>query len=188
MHEISSPNSKASARLYFALVGALLGGILLGAFLFPRTLERIVYRDVEKPVPYPVEKVVEKRVPYEVIKYQDRDVVRVVEKPVIKFVEIPLRVDVRYVSENARDASGKNTFVISPEKLAMWRQIKAGMSRKEVVDILGPPTSEPTTYGGQFSGSVIFLWRGDSSKTDSGFVQFAEGGDGRVQRVKIPEY
>jgi hypothetical protein len=160
---------------------------LLGAFLFPRTLERIVYRDVEKPVPYPVEKVVEKRVPYEVIKYQDRDVVRVVEKPVIKFVEIPLRVDVRYVSENARDASGKDTFVISPERLAMWRQIKVGMSRKEVVDILGPPSSKPDTYGGS-SGYVIFFWRGDSSKTDSGFVQFAEGGDGRVQRVKIPEY
>lgn len=157
MHEISSPKSKASVRLYFALAGGLLGGVLLGASLFPRTLERIVYRDVEKPVPYPVEKIVEKRVPYEVIKYQDRDVVRVVEKPVIKFVEIPLRVDVRYVSENARDASGKNTFVISPEKLAMWRQIKAGMSRKEVVDILGPPTSQPTTYGGS-SGYVIFFW------------------------------
>lgn len=188
MHEISSSASRVPGVFYFSLLVALVVGVLLGAFIFPRTVELNVYRDVEKPVPYPVEKVVEKRVPYEVIKYQDREVIKIVEKPVVKYVEIPLRVDVRYVSENARDASGKNTFVISPEKLAMWRQIKAGMSRKEVVDILGPPTSEPTTYGGQFSGSVIFLWRGDSSKTDSGFVQFAEGGDGRVQRVKIPEY
>jgi len=167
---------------------ALIVGIAVGAQLFPRTVELTIYRDVEKPVPYPVEKVVEKRVPYEVVKYQDREVIKTVEKPVVKYVEIPLRVDIRYVSENARNASDKDTFVISPEKLAMWRQIKVGMSRKEVVEILGPPTSEPTTYGGQFNGYVFFFWRGDSSKTDSGFVQFADGGDGRVQRVKIPEY
>ena len=188
MHEPALDEKRRPQVPYISLTLALIVGVAVGAQLFPRTVELTVYRDVEKPVPYPVEKVVEKRVPYEVIKYQDREVIKIVEKPVVKYVEIPLRVDVRYVSENARDASGKNTFVISPEKLAMWRQIKAGMSRKEVVDILGPPTSEPTTYGGQFSGSVIFLWRGDSSKTDSGFVQFAEGGDGRVQRVKIPEY
>lgn len=185
MYEVPAPATPGrTVRFYLLLVAVLTVGALLGAFLFPRSIELTVYRDVEKPVPYAVETVKEVRVPFEVIRYVDREVVKVVEKPVISYVEIPRRVDIRYVSENARNADGKASFVISPERLAMWRQIKTGMSRKEVVDILGPPNGEPSTSG----SSVAYFWGNYSAKVDIGLVEFEKGGDGRVLRVKIPEY
>lgn len=186
MYEVPAPATPGrTVRFYLLLVAVLTGGALLGAFLFPRTIERTVYRDVEKPVPYAVETVKEVRVPFEVIRYVDREVVKVVEKPVISYVEIPRRVDIRYVSENARNSDGKSSYVISPERLAMWRQIKTGMSRKEVVDILGPPSSTPDR---DFqTGRMGYFWYGGSN-ADSGRVTFEGGGDGRVVEVRIPEY
>lgn len=183
MYEVPAPATPGrTVHFYLLLVAVLVVGVLLGAFLFPRSIERTVYRDVEKPVPYAVETVKEVRVPFEVIRYVDREVVKVVEKPVISYVEIPRRVDIRYVSENARNSDGKSSYVISPERLAMWRQIKTGMSRKEVVDILGPPSSEPST----FSSTVTFFWH--KTNSDYGCVHFSKGGDGGVVNVKIPEY
>jgi hypothetical protein len=184
MHEITPSTSGRTVRFYLLLLASLVGGALLGAFLFPRSIERTVYRDVEKPVPYAVETIKEVRVPFEVIRYVDREVVKVVEKPVISYVEVPLRVDIRYVSENTRNADGKASYVISPERLAMWRQIKPGMSRKEVVGILGPPSKEPSTSG----STVTFWWYNSSTNSDSGWVDFSKGGDGGVVDVKIPEY
>jgi len=185
MHEITPSTSGRTVRFYLLLLASLVGGALLGAFLFPRSIERTVYRDVEKPVPYAVETIKEVRVPFEVIRYVDREVVKVVEKPVISYVEVPLRVDIRYVSENARNADGKSSYVISPERLAMWRQIKPGMSRKEVIDILGPPSSTPNR---DFTtGRMGYIW-GGGTNTDYGYVTFEGGGDGRVVQVRIPEY
>lgn len=186
MYEVPAPATPGrTVRFYLLLVAVLTVGALLGAFLFPRSIERTVYRDVEKPVPYAVETVKEVRVPFEVIRYVDREVVKVVEKPVISYVEIPRRVDIRYVSENARNADGKASFVISPERLAMWRQVKPGMSRKEVVDILGPPSSTPSRdYP---SGRMRYSWYG-GIHADSGNVTFEGGGDGKVVEVRIPEY
>jgi hypothetical protein len=185
MHEITPSTSGRTVRFYLLLLASLVGGALLGAFLFPRSIERTVYRDVEKPVPYAVETIKEVRVPFEVIRYVDREVVKVVEKPVISYVEVPLRVDIRYVSENARNTDGKASYVISPERLAMWRQVKPGMNRKDVIDILGPPSSTPSRD--YQSGRMRYSWYG-GLHADSGSVTFEGGGDGRVVEVKIPEY
>lgn len=186
MYEVPPTASPGrTVRFYLSLAAALIGGALLGAVLFPRSIERTVYRDVEKPVPYPVETLKEVRVPFEVIRYVDREVVKVVEKPVVSYVEVPRRVDVRYVSENSRNADGKASYVISPERLAMWRQIKAGMSRKEVVDILGPPSSKPDRD--YRTGRIVYFWYGGSN-ADFGRVTFEAGGDGKVVEVSIPEY
>ncbi len=138
----------------------LLVGVVSGRALFPLVVEKPFV--VEKRVEIPVERIVEKRV----------------EVPVERIV---------YVSERAKAGTGAEAFLISPQKLAMWKQIKVGMTRKEVTDILGAPSSvdgdiliNPET--GQ--RAIMWEWRADGSR---GGVWFAFGGDGRVLSVMIPE-
>jgi hypothetical protein len=138
----------------------LVVGVLAGRSLFPLVVEKPFV--VEKRVEIPVERIVEKRIAV----------------PVEKIV---------YVSERAKGGTGAEAFLISPQKLAMWKQIKVGMTRKEVTDILGAPSSvdgdisiNPKTG----ERSVMWEWRTDGPR---GGVWFAFGGDGRALSVVIPE-
>jgi hypothetical protein len=149
------------------LVAVALGGFV-GAIFFPTVETKLVEKRVEVPVEVVkyVDRVVEKRV--------EIPVDRVVEKIVVQRVEIPgpEREVVRYVSDRTQQANGKPTYVMSEERINLWKQIKKGMTRKQVVEILGPPDGEPnSSYDGVFfhwgKGSVFF-----ETMSSGGVVKF----------------
>ena len=154
----------------------LVAGVILGSVVFPTIKEipvdRIVEKEVIKRVEIPVEKIVEKRV--------EIPVERFVDKVVVQRIEIlgPEREVVKYVSDRTQQANGKPTYVLSEERALLWKQIKKGMTRKQVVGILGPPDGEPrSSYD-----SVFFNW-GNGSVT---FETMSAGGV--VKWVTPPEY
>jgi hypothetical protein len=153
------------------LIVVFVMGMILGSAFFPRNREVSVDRIVEKRVEVPVDRIVEKRIQVPVD--------RVVEKVVEKRIEVPSdKAVIRYVSDRTKEVNGKPSYVISEERLKLWRQIKNGMTRQQVVDILGPPDGPPfqTSYG------VIFSW-------GKGAVTFASiGGGGLATDVSQPEY
>ena len=153
---------------HFAVgAGLLVVGVLLGRALFPLVVEKPFL--VEKRVEIPVERIVEKRV--------EVAVERRIEVPVEKIV---------YVSERAKGGTGAEAFLISPEKLAMWKQIKVGMTRKEVTDILGAPSGVSENIIFSAKGVRITQWHwGHGDK--GGSINFAFGGDGCVMSISVPE-
>lgn len=168
----SAPSNAVSptrwkAPHFAAGAGLLVVGVLLGRALFPLVVEKPFL--VEKRVEIPVERVVEKRV--------EVAVERRIEVPVEKIV---------YVSERAKEGTGAEAFLISPEKLAMWKQIKVGMTRKEVTDILGVPSGVSENIIFSAKGVRITQWyweHGDKG----GSINFAFGGDGCVMSISVPE-
>jgi hypothetical protein len=147
-------------------------GMILGSALFPKTQEVPVDRIVEKRVEVPVERIVEKRIQVPVD--------RVVEKVVEKRIEIPSdKAIIKYVSDRTKQVDGKPSYVISEDRLNLWMQIKVGMTRQQVVSILGPPDHSPNTnspYGVLFSWGNGGVW----------FESISNGG--LVKSVNIPEY
>ena len=151
------------------LVAVALGGFV-GAIFFPSVEIKLVEKRVEVPV--------------EVVKYVDKrievPVDRVVEKIVEKRIEVPSdKAVIRYVSDRTKEINGKPTYVISEERIKLWGQIKEGMTRQQVVGILGPPDGPPTE--GNF-GDVIFRW-GEGRVY---FYTISRGG--MVKSATPPEY
>ena len=147
-------------------------GVILGSVLFPTIREVPVVRIVEQRVEVPVDRVVEKRIQV--------PVERVVEKIVEKRIEVPSdKAVIRYVSDRTKEINGKPTYVISEERIKLWGQIKEGMTRQQVVGILGPPDGPPTE--GNF-GDVIFRW-GEGRVY---FYTISRGG--MVKSATPPEY
>jgi hypothetical protein len=152
---------------YAVGTGLLIVGILIGRAVFPLVVDRPLV--VEKRIEIPVERVVEKRI----------------EIPVERRVEVPVE-KVVYVSERAQRGSGAAGFLISPEKLAMWQQIKVGMTRKQVTDILGAPTgiSDSIHYSAKGVRMTVWFW---GSGEQLGSIYFEHGGGGGVTKVSVPE-
>ena len=147
-------------------------GVLSGAKLFPTIREVPVDRIVEKRVEVPVDRIVEKRV--------EVPVDRVVEKIVEKRIEVPIeKTVIKYVSDRTKQIDGKPSYLIDDDRLKLWQQIKKGMTRQQVVDILGPPAGPPLTG----DGGALFIW-------GNGSVHFNSMGlkGGTVDFVTMPEY
>jgi len=146
---------------FIALAAVSITGVILGSVLIPSIREVPVVRIVEKRVEVPVD--------------------RVVEKIVEKRVEVPSNnAVIKYVSDRTTEINGKPTYVISDDRLNLWRQIKVGMTRQQVVDILGPPDEAPRTSIS--SGLIYFSW----GKGTVWFKSVDFGGT--VESVTLPEY
>jgi hypothetical protein len=174
IEETEQANKWGVGRRTLALLVAVALGGFLGAIFFPTVETRFFEKRVEVPVEVIkyVDRVVEKRV--------EVPVDRVVEKIVVQRVEIPgpERAVVTYVSDRTQQANGKPTYVMSEERINLWKQIKKGMTRKQVIEILGPPDGEPdSSYMG-----VVFHWGKGSV-----FFETMSGG-GVVKFVTPPEY
>jgi hypothetical protein len=169
---------------FIALAVVLLIGVIMGSVFFPTVREVPVVRIVEQRIEVPVDRVVEKRIEVPVDRVVEKrievPVDRVVEKVVVQRVEIsgPERVVVRYVSDRTKEINGKPSYVISEDRLKLWMQIKPGMTRQQVVDVLGPPDGEP---GSSYEG-VLFRW----GKGSVFFGAISSGGV--VKWVISPEY
>jgi hypothetical protein len=166
---------------------AAAAGVAVGSLLFPSVEIKIVERRVEVPVEVVkyvdrvVEKVVEKRVevPVEVIKYVDRivekrieiPVERVVERrvevPVVRRVEVPVE---KIVYRDKVSAEKPRGFFSSPSS---WADLSVGMSREQVIRILGRPRSAEGD-----GVSIIESWfYGSSTKYGApASVRFGEDG------------
>ncbi len=121
----------------------------------PMRFEVIVDRIVEKRVEVPVEREVEVRVE----------------------VEVPV---VKYVSKDVLNDDGRPSYVLSADAEAMWRQIEIGMTRHEVIAILGKPDGPPQ----EERNCLGYYW-------DMGFVQFqfhAHDKQFKVCYVSMPKY
>ena len=163
IEETEQANKWGVGRRTLALLVAVALGGFLGAIFLPTVETRFVEKRVEVPV--------------EVIRYVDR----VVEKIVVQRVEIPgpERAVIKYVSDRTREVDGKPSYVINEDRLNLWLQIKVGMTRQQVVSILGPPDHAPntnSTYGVLFSWGNGGVW----------FESISSGG--LVKSVNIPEY
>jgi len=174
IEETEQANKGGVGRRSLALLVAVALGGFLGAIFFPTVETRFVEKRVEVPVEVIkyVDRVVEKRV--------EVPVDRVVEKIVENRVEVPSdKAVIKYVSDRTKEVDGKPSYVISDDRLNLWIQIKVGMTRQQVVSILGPPDREPSSnppYG------VFFSW-------GNGGVLFESiSNGGLVKSVKIPEY
>ncbi len=157
--EPASPSRWKPAHAFAGLC-LLIIGVLLGRAVFPMVIEKPFI--VEKRIEVPVERVLEKKI----------------EVPVEKIV---------YVSERTKGVNGAEAFLISPEKLAMWKQIKVGMTRREVTDILGAPSrADGDISFDTKTGAQLIMWEWRTGNVRGG-VWFVFGGDGRVHSVVIPE-
>ena len=147
-------------------------GVIGGAKLFPTIREVPVDRIVVRRVEVPVDRIVEKRI--------EVPVDRVVEKIVEKRVEVPSdKAVIKYVSDRTKEVNGKPSYVISEERIKLWGQIKIGMTRQQVVGILGPPDDQPVVFEG---GVVSFSW-------GQGYVRFKQISEGGlVLSISPPEY
>jgi len=155
-----------------ALAIVLMLGVIGGAKLFPTIREVPVDRIVVRRVEVPVDRIVEKRI--------EVPVDRVVEKIVEKRIEVPVeKTVIKYVSDRTKEIDGKPSYVISEERIKLWGQIKIGMTRQQVVGILGPPDGQPSVYS---DGTVSFAW--GQGRVE--FEQISKGG--LVLSVRPPEY
>ncbi len=174
IEETEQANKWGVGRRSLALLVAVALGGFLGAIFFPTVETKFVEKRVEVPVEVIkyVDRVVEKRV--------EVPVDRVVEKIVEKRVEVPSdKAVIKYVSDRTREVDGKPSYVINEGRLNLWLQIKVGMTRQQVVSILGPPDHAPntnSTYGVLFSWGNGGVW----------FESISSGG--LVKSVNIPEY
>ena len=157
---------------FITLAVVLVAGVILGSVLFPTIREVPVVRIVEQRVEVPVDRVVEKRIQVPVD--------RVVEKIIEKRIEVPSdKAVIKYVSDRTKEVNGKPSYVISEERIKLWGQIKIGMTRQQVIGILGPPDFSPEVY---LDGTVAFTW--GQGRVD--FEQISKGG--LVLRIRPPEY
>jgi hypothetical protein len=148
---------------FIALAAVSITGVILGSVLIPSIREVPVVRIVEKRVEVPVD--------------------RVVEKIVEKRVEVPSNnAVIKYVSDRTTEINGKPTYVISDDRINLWRQIKVGMTRQQVVDILGPPDEAPRTSISSGLTYIYFSW----GKGTVWFKSVDFGGT--VESVTLPEY
>lgn len=185
--EVKPAPSNVSGQLILVALIATTVGSLIGAFLFPTVETQFVDRRVEVPVEVVkhvdrvVEKVVEKRVevPVEVIKYVDRIVEKRIEIPVEKVVErrveVPVvrRVEVpveKIVYRDKVSTEKPRGFFSSPSS---WADLSVGMSREQVIRILGRPRSAEGD-----GVSIIESWfYGSSTKYGApASVRFGEDG------------
>jgi hypothetical protein len=151
-------------------------GMILGSAFFPRTKEVPIDRIVEKRVEVPVDRIVEKRIQVPVD--------RVVEKIVEKRVEVPVeKTVIKYVSDRTKEIEGKPIYILSEDRLKLWMQVRPGMTRQQVIAILGPPTDKPNLYNNGGQGFLMNFHWGEGSVL---FEQISEGG--LVHTVRPPEY
>lgn len=168
--ESEQANGEGIGRRSVSLLVAVALGGFVGAIFFPTVETKLVEKRVEVPV--------------EVVKYVDKrievPVDRVVEKIVEKRVEVPSdKAVIRYVSDRTKEVNGKPSYVISEERIKLWGQIKVGMTRQQVVGILGPPDDVPTVFQ---DGTVGFAW-------GQGRVEFEKNSKGGlVVSIRTPEY
>lgn len=155
------------------LVAVALGGFV-GAIFFPTVETKLVEKRVEVPVEVVkyVDRIVEKRV--------EVPVDRVIEKIVEKRIEVPSdKAFIKYVSDRTQLIGDKPSYILSEERLKLWMQVKVGMTRQQVMSILGPPDHAPSSNTGF---GVFFSW-------EKGGVWFDSISDGGlVKSVQIPEY
>jgi hypothetical protein len=174
IEETEQANKWGVGRRSLALLVAVASGGFLGAIFFPTVETRFVEKRVEVPVEVIkyVDRVVEKRV--------EVPVDRVVEKIVEKRVEVPSdKAVIKYVSDRTKEINGKPSYVISDDRLKLWMQIKPGMTRRQVVDLLGPPDGPPVE---SYNSTVSFKWGNGSVY----FELISKGGI--VRSVNPPEY
>ena len=174
IEETEQANKGGVGRRTLALLVAVALGGFLGAIIFPTVETKFVEKRVEVPVEVIkyVDRVVEKRV--------EVPVDRVVEKIVEKRVEVPSdKAVIKYVSDRTLQVNGKPSYVISEDRIQLWHQIKKGMTRQQVVGILGPPDFQPTVFS---DGTVGFAW--GQGRVE--FEQISKGG--LVVTIRPPEY
>lgn len=174
MQESAQANESSFGRRSVALLVAVALGVFVGAVFFPTVETKIVEKRVEVPVEVVkyVDRVVEKRI--------EIPVDRVVEKIVEKRIEVPIeKAVIKYVSDRTQLIGDKPTYVLNEERLKLWMQVKVGMTREQVISILGPPDSKPS----EIVSGVIFTW-------GNGYVRFdfISNNGGLVNFAKIPEY
>lgn len=113
----------------------------------------------------------------------DRIVEKRVEVPVERKVEVRVEVEVpvvKYVSKDVLNDDGRPSYVLSADAEAMWRQVEVGMTRHEVIAILGKPDGPPQ----ESRNDLRYYW-------DMGFVQFefhALEKQFKVSFVSMPTY
>lgn len=168
--ESEQANGDGIGRRSVALLVAVALGGFIGAIFFPTVETKLVEKRVEVPVE--VVKYVEKRI--------EVPVDRVVEKIVEKRIEVPSdKAFIKYVSDRTQLIGDKPSYILSEERLKLWMQVKVGMTRQQVISILGPPDHEPSSNTGF---GVYFSW----GKGGVWFDSISEGG--LVKSVVIPEY
>jgi len=161
---------------FIALAVVLLIGVIMGSVFFPTVREVPVVRIVEQRIEVPVDRVVEKRI--------EVPVDRVVEKIVEKRVEVPVeKTVIKYVSDRTKEIEGKPIYILSEDRLKLWMQVRPGMTRQQVIAILGPPTDKPNLYNNGGRGFLMNFHWGEGSVL---FEQISEGG--LVHTVRPPEY
>jgi hypothetical protein len=126
----------------------------LAAFFLRMIFPKVVLVDRPVRVEVPVERIVEKRVESIVVKYVSSDVL-------------------------AKD--GKPYYILPDDVEAMWKQIKVGMTRREVMSILGRPDGEPSNYAFQ---QLAYHW----GKGSIHFELERRTQDYRVTHIFIPHY
>jgi hypothetical protein len=174
MQEEAPSNWQKERIIPFIVVFAM--GMILGSAFFPRTKEVPIDRIVENRVEVPVDRIVEKRIQVPVD--------RVVEKIVEKRVEVPVeKTVIKYVSDRTKEIEGKPIYILSEDRLKLWMQVRPGMTRQQVIAILGPPTDKPNLYNNGGRGFLMNFHWGEGSVL---FEQISEGG--LVHTVRPPEY
>lgn len=170
MNETAPKTWQKIHLIALAIVLAL--GVIGGAKLFPTIREVPVDRIIEKRVEVPVDRIVERRVEVPI----DRVVEKRIEVPVEKTV-------IRYVSDRTKEIDGKPLYILSDDRLKLWMQVRPGMTRQQVIAILGPPTDKPNLYNNAGRGFLMNYHWGEGSVL---FEQISEGG--LVHTVRPPEY
>lgn len=167
-------NDRGIGRRSLGLLVAVALGGFVGAVFFPTVEIKFVEKRVEVPVEVVkyVDRIVEKRV--------EVPVDRVIEKIVEKRIEVPSdKAFIKYVSDRTQLIGDKPSYILSEERLKLWMQVKVGMTRQQVMSVLGPPDHAPSSNTGF---GVFFSW----GKGGVWFDSISDGG--LVKSVQIPEY
>jgi len=147
--EMSSPGPLRKFSHQFLGAAMFLIGILAGRAFFPLEVPKPFV--VERRVDFPVDRIVEKRVevPVEVVKFVDRIVEKRVEVPVERVVYVD-RIATKPVSRSTGESA--------------WMQLSKGLSRSDVLAILGEPRKidggnvfEDWYYGAPGGARVAFM-------------------------------
>jgi hypothetical protein len=116
-----------------------------------------------------------------IVKEQDRRIAAL--EKASKPVEIPAAVSLeRFPADDRVKIRNQPAVAIPWQTVLAWSQIKAGMSRVQVEEILGPPTSVDSVIDSQ-----ILNYKGDLPGTGS-LAATVKLTDDRVAQVTPPEF
>ena len=150
-------------RFLFAGILWLVVGVLAGRYLFPEVKVEVLERrvEVEKRVEVPVDRIVERVV----IKEVEKRVEVPVEKIVIREVQVPAPV--------ARHPESND--VTKPA--SAWDSLKVGMTKSEVVSLLGEPYSV-------LDKDAVLYWYYSERQSDFLIIRFKVAGLFGFDRVE----